>query len=82
MISSRPTTVVGDVRDLIAGSGASIQIIDDAVSNPSMFSIVLSAGNGKQIPLLIQRADQKISLADLINMLQSLEFDVNYIEVR
>lgn len=86
MLSSRPEPNVSqDVRDSIGNSTARINIIDNALVDPPLFSLTLDLGsdaNKKQVPLLIKNANQNVTLIDLINVLNKLGFNVDYQELR
>lgn len=83
MLSSRPAQASSeDVRDLVADNGATINIIDNTVVDPPLFSLTLDLADGKQVPLLLHRADEKITLFDLIRVFQTLGYNSNYQEIR
>lgn len=86
MLTSRPEVAGShDVRDDIATSNARINIIDNTVVDPPLFSIVLDLGhykNSQQISLLLKNADQPVSLFDIIKILNTLGFHVEYEEIR
>ena len=83
MLTSRPVAATNeDVRDLVASNSAEIRIIDNSIVDPPLFSLTLELADGKQVPLLVQRADQKITLFDLTAILQTLGFAISYQEIR
>lgn len=59
MLSSRPAQASSeDVRDLVSDNGAAINIIDNTVVDPPLFSLTLDLADGKQVPLLLHRAER------------------------
>lgn len=80
-LTSRPSQNALDIRDVIEQSNAKIGIIDNTVIDPQMFSLTLDQ-NGKQVPLLLKAGDHKITLFDLMSVLDQLGFHVDYYEVR
>ena len=82
VLTSRPNTASVDVRDLVEDTAAEIYIVDNTTIDPPIFSLSLVQANQKQIPLLLKAGDQRITLFDLMSVLDQLGFHVDYHEIR
>lgn len=82
VLTSRPNTASVDVRDLVEDTDAEIYIVDNTTIDPPIFSLSLVQANQKQIPLLLKAGDQRITLFDLMSVLDQLGFHVDYHEIR
>ena len=82
IITSRPNVTHTDVRDLVGDSDAEIYIIDNTTIDPPIFSLTLAQTDGSKIPLLLKAGDQRITLFDLMSVLDQLGYHVDYHEIR